>query len=211
MNVRIILAAGSLGVVMSSAAFAQDQDGGGSAGAAAPAKLSAAAQIEMLPMGSGKTSINGESMSKDTAFAYGVSAKFDYAINPYFSVGLAPRLVLNVKATDGTDDEAGKQYDLRARLAGHYPVQPGLDIYAAVMPGYSIVTASQDGINAATGFALAGAVGATYNVTPSVFLGAEVGYQRSFTTQEQTILGTKLSSDVDLSYLHIGLGAGTRF
>lgn len=210
MNARIMFAVGTLGALVSSAAFAEEQDG--VASGAAARKLSASAQVELLPMGSGKTTFNGESMSQDAAVAYGVGAVVDYAINPYLSVGVAPRLVLNVKSSDAQDGEdASKQVDLRARIAGHLPVRPGLDVYAAVMPGYSIVTSSQSGVDSATGFALAGALGATYDVTPALFLGAEVGYQRAFLNQEQTILGQKLSADTDLSYLHVGVAAGTRF
>jgi opacity protein-like surface antigen len=195
---------------MSSAAFAQEEAGG--IGDAAAHKLSASAQFELLPAGSGKTTVNGESMSRDAAVAYGITAMFDYAINPYFSVGVAPRLMLNVKPSDAAaGEDADKEVDLRARITGHLPVHPGLDVYASVMPGYSIALVSQQGMDNATGFGLAGAVGATYNVTPSMFVGAEVGYQRAFFSQEQTILDQKITADTALSYLHIGLGAGARF
>jgi len=210
MKARIMFVAGTLGAMMSSAAFAQEP--GAAAGDAAVPKLSVAAQVEMLPTGSGKTTVNGASMSQDTAVAYGVTAMFDYAINPYLSVGVAPRLVLNVKPSDAAAGvDANRELDLRARIAGHLPVRPGLDVYAAAMPGYSIVMSSQDGVNSATGFALAGALGATYNVTPNMFVGAEVGYQRAFTSQDQTVLGQKVSADLDLSYMHVGIAAGTRF
>jgi hypothetical protein len=132
--------------------------------------------------------------------------------NPYLSIGVAPRLVLNVKPSDGADGaDADKEIDLRARITGRLPVAPGVELYASVMPGYSIVTSSQDGVDSATGFALAGALGATYDLTPKIFLGAEVGYQRAFTSATESIAGQNLSADLELSYLHVGIGAGTRF
>jgi opacity protein-like surface antigen len=210
MKARIMFAAGILGAMVSSSAFAQEQEG--AVGDAAPRKLSAAAQVELLPMGTGKTTFEGESMSHDTATAYGITAMFDYAINPYLSVGVAPRLVLNVKASDAVaGQDAGKEVDLRARITGHFPVRPGLDVHAALMPGYTIVMVPEKDMDNPTGFAVAGALGATYDVTPGLFVGAEVGYQRAFTSQKQTIAGQTFSSDTDLSYLHVGLGAGARF
>jgi opacity protein-like surface antigen len=210
MKARIILAAGTLGALISSSAFAEGED---TAGRSAPASgMRAAAQVEMLPLGSGKTTSDGSSMSRDTATAYGVTAMFDYAINPYLSVGVAPRLLLNVKSSDASAGEtANKELDLRARITGRLPIQPGLELYAALTPGYAIVMSGQDGVNSATGFSLGGAVGATYDLTRSMFVGAEVGYQRAFTSQEQMILDQKLSLDLELSYLHVGIGAGARF
>jgi opacity protein-like surface antigen len=213
MKARWMLCAGTLGAMismMSSSAFAQGQEGG--AGAAPATGLRAEAQFEVLPMGSGKTTFEGQSVTADTATAYGITGIVDYAINPYLSIGVAPRLVLNVKSTDAGDDtDASKEIDLRARITGRVPVAPGVELYASVMPGYSIVTSTQDGMNSATGFALAGALGATYDLTPRFFLGAEVGYQHAFTSVDQMVGNQKLSADLDLSYLHVGIGAGTRF
>jgi opacity protein-like surface antigen len=151
-------------------------------------------------------------MSQDTAVAYGITAMFDYAINPYLSIGVAPRLVFNV-TTDNADanDSADKELDLRARLVGHYPIARGVELYGALSPGYTIILSSTDGVNNATGFALGGAAGVTYDLSPKAFIGAELGYQRAFTSTD-LMLGTQsVSADLDLSYMHVGIGAGTRF
>jgi opacity protein-like surface antigen len=170
------------------------------------------AQVEVLPVGSGKGTVDGQSMSTDAAVAYGISAGFDYAVTPYLSIGVAPRFLLNVKPDDSmASDSSDKELDLRARVLAHYPVRPGLDVYASLMPGYTIVLSSEDGVKNPTGFALGGAVGVTYDVAPKMFVGAEVGYQRAFTSTELTVLDQKINADLDLSYMHIGIGAGTRF
>ena len=209
MKSRMILTAATLGTLVSASAFADDT----SLSATAPApKMRAQAQIELLPIGTGEGKIGDTSMSTDTAMAYGVSAMFDYAITPYLSIGVAPRLVLNVisdKPDDG--DKADKELDLRARLVGHFPVATGLEAYAALTPGYSFVLSSTDGVNSAKGFALGGALGVTYDVSPSMFLGAEVGYQRAFTSTDVMLGALPISADLNLSYMHVGLGAGTRF
>jgi outer membrane protein W len=210
MNARMIVAVGSFVMAVSASAFAQNEQ---IANDGAPeTKLRAQAQIEVLPVGSAKQSEGGQSMSMDTDVAYGISGAVDYAVTPYLSVGAAPRLVLNVKPKDAADGvDAAKQIDLRARVLAHFQVQPKLELYASLAPGYSIITSSVDGVDSATGFAIAGAVGATYDVAPRVFLSGEVGYQRVFASQDIDFGGAKQSVDFDLSYMHIGLGAGTRF
>jgi opacity protein-like surface antigen len=209
MTIRMILAAGTLGTLLSSSAFADDESI--SASAAAP-RMRAQAQFELLPLGTGKQTLGNQSMSQDTAVAYGISAAFDYALTPYLSVGVAPRLVLNVKPSEQQGGTTDKEIDLRARILAHVPVAPGLEIYGAVSPGYAFVLPGEDGVDTAKGFAIAGAAGVTYDVSPKVFLGAEAGYQRAFTSADlMTGTGQKVSTDLDLSYLHVGIGAGTRF
>lgn len=200
MKARMMFAVAGVGTLISSSAFAQE--GNMSPDPAAAPKVRVQAQIEMLPVGSFSSSEGNVSASVDTAFAYGVSAGIDYAVHPLISVGVAPRLVLNVNA-DGADGDAGKEIDLRARVLAHYPVSPGLEVYGSLSPGYAIVTSGQDGVDSATGLSVAGAVGVTYDVSPTLFVSGELGYQRAFTSVEQM--------DVDVSYLHLGLGAGTRF
>jgi opacity protein-like surface antigen len=207
MKAQMMIAAGSLLALCSSSAFAQEA---GTEAADASAKMRVTAQLEMSPTGSVSGSAMGMDLgSDDTKIAYGVSAGFDYALNKYLSVGVAPRLMLNV-ITDNADDgaEAAKEVDLRARLVGHLPVAPGLEAFASLTPGYSILMG--DGPDA-SGFALGGAVGVSYDVSPKMFLAGEVGYQRAFTSQDLGIGGQKITADLDVSLLHIGVGAGTRF
>ena len=209
MTIRMILAAATLGTLLSSSAFADDESI--SASAAAP-RMRAQAQVELLPLGTGKQTLGDASMSRDAAVAYGISAGFDYAITPYLSIGVAPRLLLNVKPSDQDGGTSDKELDLRARVLGHVAVAPKLEIYGAVMPGYAFVLPGDDNVDTAKGFAIAGAAGLTYDVSPTLFLGAELGYQRAFTSTDiMTTTGQKVSSDLDLSYMHIGIGAGTRF
>jgi outer membrane protein W len=213
MNTRIILAlalaAGTLGTLLSSSAFAQES---GSSTTATPSKMRVAAQVEVLPVGTGKTTIADTSMSSDAAVAYGISGTFDYALTPYLSIGAAPRLILNVTPDDADDDvDADKAIDLRARILGHYPVAKGLELYASLSPGYTVMLSGDDNVENASGFALGGAVGVTYDVSPKLFLGGEVGYQRAFTSTDIGIGPQKVEAELELSYMHIGIGAGTRF
>lgn len=208
MKARMMFAAGVLSSLVSSSAFAQDADG--EAAGATATKMRLGAQIEMLPLGSAEVSAGGVSASSDAAVAYGVSATFDYAVTPWLSIGAAPRLVLNVNQKDApSGSDAGKEVDVRARLVAHYPVMPRVEVYGALQPGYSFVIPSQG--DTQSGFAIGGAIGATYDVSPKLYLSGEIGYQRAFTSIDEMVGASKVSADFNLSYMHIGLGAGTRF
>jgi hypothetical protein len=213
MKTRMILAAATACTFASSlatsSAFAQEA--GAPASDASP-KMRLGAQVEVLPVGSGKATVGDTSMTNDAAVAYGVTGTFDYALTPYLSVGVAPRLVLHVtpdNAQPGQD--ADKELDLRARLLGHVAVAPKLELYASIAPGYAIVMNSEDGVGNSSGFAIGGAAGVTYDLSPRMFLSGEVGYQRAFTSTDLTVGNQTISGDLALSYMHVGLGAGTRF
>lgn len=192
------------------AAFA---DEAGAISTSSSSKMRASAQIEMLPVGDIEIGADGDTQSEDAAFAYGISAAFDYALTPYLSVGVSPRLVLNVlpDSDDVDEDEAGKQLDLRARVLAHMPVAPKLEVYGYLSPGYSIAMFDEEDLDDPTGFSLGGALGATYDVAPAMYLTGEVGYTKAFTSTDLMIGGQSFETDLDLSYLHVGLGAGTRF
>jgi outer membrane protein W len=213
MKAQMILAASTLATLVSSSAFAEEA---GTGIADPSSKMRAFAQVEVAPTGSADSKLDGvasDGGADDAAVAYGISGGFDYALHKYLSVGVAPRLLLNVKADQAGDNvKAGKEIDLRVRLVGHVPISPGLEAYAALTPGYSILLSGTDGMDSFTGFALGGAIGVSYDVSPRMFISGEVGYQRAFTSVDIDV-GTpdKLEADLDLSYLHVGVGAGTRF
>jgi hypothetical protein len=208
MKTQMTLAVATLGALVCAPAFADD----GISTTGTDSKIAVQAQFEVLPIGSAKGTIADTSTSTDTAVAYGISGTFEYALTPYLSLGVAPRLVLHVISDEATaEDTSDKELDLRARLRAHYPVAPGVERYAAVMPGYTFVLSSEDDVDSSKGFAIAGAVGATYNVSPKLFLSGEIGYQRAFTSTDIMLGSQSINADLDLSYMHIGLGAGTRF
>jgi hypothetical protein len=183
------------------------------AATSAPKLMRAQVQLELLPVGSAEASVDdGPSDSADAATAYGVSVSFDRAVHKYLTVGLSPRVILNVTGEDSPDEaESATELDLRARITAHYPVAPQMEIYGSITPGFSFIMPGDDDEESYSGFAIGAAAGATYDLSPSTFLNAEIGYQRAFTNTDMTVLGQSVDVDVDLSYLHLGLGAGTRF
>lgn len=88
---------------------------------------------------------------------------------------------------------------------------PGVQLYASVAPGYTILMSPDDGVDSTKGFSIGGAGGVSYDLSPRMFLSGEVGYQRAFSSSDMMVGGQTITVDSSLSYLHIGLGAGTRF
>jgi hypothetical protein len=153
-----------------------------------------------MPFGTAKLTLGAlGTASNDTAFAFGVMPAVDYTFTPYFFVGFEPQLTFNVKGKNASGD-AAKMLDLLLRVGGNAPVADTIELYGYLAPGYSIVMPSA-GDNA-TGFVLGFHGGAIFDLTPKLFLNAELGYQ----------LGYQSIHDLDfkLNYFQIGVGAGLR-
>ncbi len=172
-------------------------------------------QLDVLPAGHVRIAKDGigagATESVDLSTAYGVGIQLNYLARPHFSLGLAPRLVFNVKSDE--DSAAAKQLDLRARITLHTgsSLSPVLQLFAFAEPGYSISFIDQKvwpaGLDTPAGPVLALGGGATYDVLPSIFVTGEVGYQLGF----QTVTARARDADFGFDYLHVGLGAGARF
>src|SRR5215831_15334029 len=92
--------------LLCSPAFAEDV-----APTAGPLRLEAA--FELLPMGSARGTVLGTTVTTDTVVAYGISTTFDAAVGRYLRLGVAPRLIFNVKSSDSNaNDTADKELDL---------------------------------------------------------------------------------------------------
>lgn len=189
-------------MLFSSPAFADDRI------TAEAARFQVQAQIELLPLGSMTAQLDeGGTLKTDSAVAYGVCGMVDYALTRYLRIGVAPRVIRNVTTANAPPQQhADSEIDLRLRVAGHYALVSGLEVYAAFAPGYTLVLSGDGGLSAYRGYALGGAVGISYQLLSRMFISGEVGYQRAFTRIE-VVAG----SGWEISYMHIGLGAGTRF
>ena len=187
-------------VSLSSTAFAEDAP-------LVDKKLQAGIGLELLPIGELKFEYNGDSETTDTEMAFGIAPFLDYAVGPNISLGVAPRLLFNVKGEDG--DEAAKQLDLRVRLLGRFPASPKMRIYGYVAPGYSILFIPDwpDEVDRPAGLVLALAGGAAYDLGPTTFATFELGYQLGWQGGEEDGDSVELSDN----FLHFGVGVGTRF
>jgi hypothetical protein len=169
--------------------------------------------LAFLPMLMGKA---GTGETKDLAWAdlntaYGVGLLFGYKVIDGLSLGIAPQYIFGVKGKD--DSTSSKQIDLNARIAYEYTVMPKLDIYAEVLPGYTIIQfdSSRTFLGQTPpnpkGFGIGFGAGAMYDVTDQFFANLGVGYQMNFT--KFTIEGSELANRT--KYLRIALGGGMKF
>jgi hypothetical protein len=216
MKSRIATATALLGTLVATPVFAQEGAAPATSvtEAATPApRFTAGAQLELMPTGSFDIAVTGSGVhaerSFDTHTAFGITGVFAYDVTRFLSIGVAPRLVTGVnftapKGTDQQDD--AKQLDLRARVAVHGQVAPGLQIYGFVAPGYSWLIPPGDDKNL-DGFSIGGGAGASYDIVPSFYVNAEIGYQVAYYNDEDDLL----HADIDVGYLHLGLGGGARF
>jgi hypothetical protein len=217
MKSRFVTTACLLGTLVATPVFAQEDPAAPPAAsvteAAKPApRFTVGAQLELMPTGSFDISLSGPTGNADASFdtttAFGVSGVFAYDVTRNLSIGVAPRLIMGVNFTvpDATDtgDDA-KQFDLRARIAVHGEIAPKLQIYGYAAPGYSWLIPPDDDND--SGFSIGGGAGASYDVTDAFYVNAELGYQIAYYSDENA----GLHADVDVSYLHLGLGGGARF
>lgn len=209
------------------AGSAQAQDGTPAAdpGAAAAAPITEVAPaaaaseskmqvgIAFLPMLLGKvgTGPSGDDTWEDMSLAYGIGLSFGYNVIPGLSVGVAPQVLLHVKAKDAS--KSMTEYDLMARIAYAYTVIPKLAVYAEILPGYAIVTLPSgttymgEKPPSPKGLVLGFGAGAAYDVADQFFVNLGVGYQMGF--QKMSVAGA--TNDVKTKFLRIALGGGMKF
>lgn len=160
--------------------------------------------LQLLPTGSLKASANGRDSSADTATAFAIGALAEVRVNPFLSIGFAPRYIFNIKDTSPNSTDSATQLDLAVRVAAGTEVAPKARVYGFVAPGYSFMflPSSANGISNPSGFIVGFGAGASYEIAPKIALTGELGYQLGF--QGTTVQGT--SVDLKDNYLQIGVG-----
>jgi hypothetical protein len=162
-------------------------------------------QLMLLPAGSIELEGLGLAGSTDTAVAYGISLHVEGALGQFLTLGLAPQMIFNVQ--DDDSGEATEELDLMARIAAWYPTAGRLAPYAYLAPGYSIIFPFTEDGESAKGFVIGFGAGAHFSLSSRMYATAEVGFQLGF--QGTEIAGQDVNFETE--YLHLSLGAGSRF
>jgi len=207
---KAITIVGLILVALGGPARAQDS---GLAAAPEPAPSRWQVGVSFLPMAVGKFTVSpgGMTITTDAAFSYGVGVSASYMPVPGLSVGLAPQVVLNVKAKDdaavGGSNDPAKEVDVMARVAYTLPVVESIALYAEALPGYSYILAPASGGDTAQGFVFAFGVGAVMDMTSRAFVSLGGGYQVGF----QKLPAMDMNLDLRTKYVRVALGGGVRF
>jgi hypothetical protein len=172
--------------------------------AASGSKMRLGLNVVPMPfLGKIKSNFGGTDTSLDAAVAFGVMPVFDYSITSNFFVGFGPMYTFNVKPKDAMGS-AAKELDLMLRVGGGVPVAEKVQIYGYLSPGYSIIWPSMG--NKPKGFVAGAHAGGMMDITSSVFVNVEVGYQMGF----QKVAFGNADVDSKTNYFQIGLGGGMR-
>jgi hypothetical protein len=170
--------------------------------------------IAFLPMvmGQGGGGDTNDLTWGDLKTAYGVGLLFGYKVLAGLSVGVAPQILLHVQGKEDLYDPS-KEWDFMARIAYEYTVIPKLDVYAEVLPGYSVIQFAGgrsyfgEAPSNPKGFVIGFGAGAAYDITEQFFANLGVGYQMGFATfsipDSEQGFRTK--------FLRIALGGGMKF
>ena len=163
--------------------------------------------LSFLPMALGRFTITagGLTDTHDMAFAYGFGIVAGYEVLPGLSVGIAPQAILNVQTKEESPG-AARQIDLMARLAYAYPVAETIEIFAEVLPGYSLI--QPPGGKSPTGWVVAFGAGCAMDVTHRIFASLGVGYQMGF--QKRPAEGS-IEPEGKTKFLRVALGGGVKF
>lgn len=164
--------------------------------------------LSFLPMGLGKYVYRPDATSdlveSDAFFAYGASVSASYEVLPHLLVGLAPQVVYNVQEkTPLIYAKAVTEYDLMARVAYFYELVDTIQVFAEVLPGYSLIKNSAG----SAGLVVAFGAGLSMPVTDRVFVNVSGGYQWGF----QKWANGDSSLESRTRYIRAALGAGMKF
>ena len=164
-----------------------------------------------LPKGTFDTgTTGGESISGDLATAYSLDAIAEYQLTSLIAVGVMPRYVMNVIASNapsGSDSSA--MLDLRARVSVGVPVSPLIRVYGFGTVGYSIIYPPSNAMTTdnSSGLTVGGGAGAAYRLNPRLRAFGEIGYEVGF----QSVSDNGMTTDAKAQFLEVNVGFQAAF
>jgi hypothetical protein len=137
--------------------------------------------------------------------AFGFATAFDFVAHPHAFVGFGAGYTFNVVAR-GTSADPGTALDLTFRVGGLLPIGRRFEAYGYVAPGYSFMRKGAPQATGPEGPIVGVHAGALFDLTPTLFLAAELGYQAGF----QRAFVNQMDIPFDASFFQIGVGMGVR-
>lgn len=174
--------------------------------------------VSFLPMslGSLTQTPGGFETTVDAKLAPGVSVSAGYEVLvpnglvPGVVVGIAPQVIWDVQwkeAPEGLEIRKYREDDFMARVAVGWTLAESIRLYLEVLPGYSrLVPVGFDGRNA-TGFVIAGGVGAAMNLGDRMFANLGGGIQKGYQKLPEEDLNAKNRTE----FVRVTVGIGARF
>jgi hypothetical protein len=172
--------------------------------AAPGTKMRVTALFVPLPAGTLHSGTPGDDVTVGSQPAFGVATAFDLIPHPNAFVGLGAGYTFNVAAR-GTTADAATALDLTLRVGGIFPIGRGFSAYGYVAPGYSFLRGTPGGTSP-RGLIVGVHAGALFDVMPTLFLAAELGYQAGF----QRASVDQMDVPYDASFFQTGVGVGVR-
>ena len=143
------------------------------AGRLAADRMRVAVTLLPMPLGVLHSGGAGSETNVGSAFAFAVMTSVDFVTHPNVFVGLAPSYGFHIKAR-GADVDPGRELDLLLRLGYTAPAGPRLHPHGYIALGYSFISGIRSGTDA-QGLVIGLHGGALIDLTPSLFLDAELG------------------------------------
>jgi opacity protein-like surface antigen len=175
---------------------------GGGVAETTPPKFTLGGGLELSPTGS----INPPSPAQSigTGLAYGVDVTALYAVHPMIAVGVAPRYVMGIKASNppaGASTDSASMIDLRAVVAVHKDLKPKVSLFGYGGLGYAMIKAPSGGTDA-NGLDISFGAGAGYQLAPKLVGTVGVGYEIGL--EKESMMG--MDFDAGWNHLMINLG-----
>jgi hypothetical protein len=198
-----LVVVGLTGTMIPTTATAASAKDSGAAPAAA-SKMRVGITLVPTPFGVLHSASTESESSVGSVFAFAVMPTFDFVLHPNTFIGLAPSYTFHIKAR-GADVDPSRQLDLLLRLGGTAPVGLRFHPYGYLALGYSFISDLPGGAGA-QGLVIGLHGGSQIDLTPTLFLAAELGYQAGF----QRDLHSLTQSEARTSFVQIGAGIGVR-
>jgi len=172
---------------------------------AGPSKMRVSALFVPSPIGVLHSGPPGDVVTVGSQPSFGFATAFDFVAHRNVFVGFGAGYTFNIQARGRDGEDTATAFDLTFRAGGIVPIGRRFAAYGYLAPGYSLMRGAPGGLTP-QGPIVGVHAGALFDLTPTLFLAGELGYQAGF----QRATADQLDIPFDASFFQIGLGMGVR-